>query len=438
MRKFLFVSYSDNEYLLQKVAAYSKVNDDNSVESRKLLEFSASLITPVAIDIPVIDEKTERAKLTPGQLAEIDNFIKMNLQLISRDCPLIADESVVSDRFTAISADYMDFPAGTPVLIRQTNKSKMIHFFPCSVYRSGNLEQGRLITESQGPALMLNTDNTIKPLGPESIIFSFFEGMTKSIGEKAGADIYNAAFPGNSTDERKMFQDLEQNIQKIFRKELEDQTIKDLNLKISGVIRYMKEVYLPQKPTGDVVALEHMLTQENERMYTDLMALLVGETYRSRGIAYFVVGANAHLGILQELVSITKKSNPVSSKGYEKTYLMRFQEYINTLTTAIEEVHVDRLTYLSPCQESSLKGVSADRWWFVDNWAPFTSDSYSNTFDVEKKKRGEGDGWSIDAEKKANNARTDYFNKTFHPKIVSDLQVYVDMKNSWQNTLGKQ
>lgn len=437
MNTFLFLSYSDNEYLLQKVLAYSKVGDQISDETQKILEYSASLITPVAFDFPVVDEETERSRLTPDQLVDIDNGIKMNLKLISRDFPLVANESILNDRFTALAADFMDFPKGTPVLIRQTNKSTMIHFFPCSVYRNGNLEQGDLVIESQGPVLLLNPDIKMKLKGPEDIIFSLFSGIASGIGNKIGAQIFDTVFPNNSSNLQLMLQNLEKNIKDIFRKELDGQTLQKLNLKILGVIQYMKETYLPQKWGGAAVdTLESMLTTENEKLYTDLMALLVGKPYRSQGISYLVVGANTHLIILQELASITKESKPKISEAYTTTYFLRLKEYITALTTAIEEVHTDRLTYLTSCQQSTLTGITTEKWWFVDNWSNYTSDSFSNTFSWDKKRRGQGDGWTVDAYKKANEARTFYFNTTFHPKIVTDLEIYVNMKNAWNKALG--
>lgn len=230
---------------------------------------------------------------------------------------------------------------------------------------------------------------------------------------------------------QKMLNDLQENIKIIFRQELDLETIDKLNLRVQGVIKYMQQTYTTQKRSGKPAnELEALLISQNQIMYTDIMALLVGERYRSKGIAYLVVGANAHLAILQELAQIT------GNTGYKENYTMKLRDYIETLGNAISEVYNNRLTYLTPCQESTLKGVSVDHWWFVDNWGQYTSDSYYNSYSWDNKRRG-GDGYTIDAYKKANNARNDYYNKTFLPKIVSDLKIYVDMKNSWQDTLAK-
>lgn len=437
MNAILFKSYCDNEYLLQKVSAYSKVSDENSAESKKVIEYLASLITPAAFDIPFADEKMECAGLSSEQLLNIDAWIKVGLKLISRDFPLVAEESIISDRFTFLSDEFRSFPQGTPVLVRETNKATMIHFFPCSVYRNGSIEPGNLLTETfipvQQPKPLFETG--LK--GPESIIISLFKGIASAIGEKIGAEIFNAIFPDNSSNMEKMLSDLQENIKNIFRQELDLQTIDQLNLKIQGVISYMQQTYNLQKKGGaDAAELVGLLTPINRDMYINLMSLLVGERYRAKGIAYLVVGANAHLAIIQELAAVTMQSNPESSKQYMVNYYERLSDYIGALSNAISEVHQNRLNYLSPCQESTLRGVSSDHWWFVDNWANFTSESYYNTYSWDGKRRG-GDGYTIDAERKAKHARDIYFNNIFHPTIVNDLQIYVEMKDAWVDDLRR-
>jgi hypothetical protein len=437
MNKILFQSYCDNEYLLQKIGAYAKVGDENSAVSKKVVEYIASLVTPDAFDIPLADENMERAQLSSERLSEIDAWIKVGLKQIGREFPLVTGETIVRDRFTCLSDAFRSFPEGTPVLVRETNKATMMHFFPCSVYRNGSIEPGNLIPEASTPVQQPKPSVEKELKGPESIIISLFKGIASAIGEKIGAEIFNAIFPDNSSDIEKMLRDLQENIKIIFRQELDKQTIDQLNFKIQGVISYMQQTYNSQKKRGaPAAALEGILIPENEKMYTELMALLVGQRYRAQGIAYLVIGANAHLAILQELAAVTLQSKPEVSKAYTENYYQRLRDYMNALSNAISEVHQSRLDYLSPCQESTLKGVSTDHWWFVDNWANYTSESYYNTYSQEKKRRG-GDGYTIDAEKKANHARDVYFNTTFHPTIVNDLQIYVDMKDAWANALRR-
>ncbi|SFH09233.1 hypothetical protein SAMN05660649_03815 [Desulfotomaculum arcticum] len=72
MNTTLFKSYCDNEYLLQKVGAYSKVSDENSAESKKVVKYIASLITPATFDIPFANGIMERTQLSSQQLSNID------------------------------------------------------------------------------------------------------------------------------------------------------------------------------------------------------------------------------------------------------------------------------------------------------------------------------------------------------------------------------
>jgi len=255
--------------------------------------------------------------------------------------------------------------------------------------------------------------------------------MASGIGKKIGAELFNTVFPDNSDSMQKILSDLQGNIKDIFRQELDSDTIDKLNFRIQGVIKYMQQTYASLKKSGKPAnELEALLLSQNQLMYTDIMALLVGERYRSKGIAYLVVGANAHLSILQELEIIT------GNTGYKENYIMKLRDYIETLNSAISEIYNNRISYLTQCQESTLKGVVDDHWWFIDNWAHYTSDSYYNSYSWDDKRNG-GDGYTRDAYKKANAARNEYYNRTFHPKIVDDLKIYVDMKNSWQDTLAK-
>jgi hypothetical protein len=438
MNTIIFKSYCDKEYLLQKIGAHYMTCVDDSIESKQVIDYAASLVTPTISDISVADEKLERTRLSSEQLAEVDTWINVGLKQINREFPLVADESIIRDTFTFLIKDFRSYPQGTPILVRETNKATMIHFFSCSVYHDGSIEPGNQVRETLIPVQLPKLLEEKGLNGPESIILSLFTGIASGIGNKIGAEIFDSVFPNNSTNMSKMLKDLQDNIKDIFRQELDAQTIDQLNDKIQGVSQYMRETYLLQKKSGaDVPKLEALLTTENEKMYTDLMALLIAERYRDKGIAYLVVGANAHLAILQELAAITVQSKPDASKAYMENYYQRLNDYIATLGNAIYEVHDNRLTYLCPCQESILKGVAADNWWFIDNWAHYTSQSYHNTYSFDEKRKGHGDGYTIDAEKKANSARDDYFNNTFYPTIVSDLKIYVDMKDAWSRALAK-
>jgi len=421
MFNVLFLSYSDRDYLKQKFAAYLGVRGSSYATADAHLEHWASAVQARSLDLPLADSEQVLATLSDGERSRLR--VKMNTMQghISRQYPLVAGEVVIEDTFTFLTEDYAYSTKATPLLIRKTNKATMVHVFH-------NLEfSGTDIVFRPEPP---RDDEAPNPTpmklaaGPSSIIISFFSGMAGAIGKKAGAAIFDEVFPNAGPDLDKVLAELQENIRNIFREELDAQTIDNLNYQLQGLIAYMQETYLPRKAAGaDRPTLEAMLGQQNEKLYTETMALLTGERYRAKGIAYLVVGANAHLSILQEMANVDPLTTDPTKSSYITTYYKRLTDYVDALSCAINEVNTSRLTYLGPLQESTLHGAADEYWWFVDSWAKYTSPKYKNSHDCCE--------YANDAKKKATDARAKYDHDTFTPCIVTDLQPYRDTSRAW-------
>ena len=421
----MFLQFSDINYLKEKIRVYLKVNSSKYQDTEAVIDYIASTVYQNTMDFSIADEEIEMKKLSYCQVSEIKQAARKVSKLVSFQYPLVKYEYVIKDRVSYLLSEYETYPVGTPVLIRVTNKATMVHFFDCCIYEKGNLNFIQQPEEKEIVAPVL--------AGVDPFILSFFTGMISELGSKTGSIIFDKIFPGNSTDMRSMFDKLQNNIKTIFRDELDQKQIDDLEYQLTGNIKYMQEVYNPKKASKikehgeltiqDRKELIELLQPINIKMYTETMALLIGERYRAKGISYLVTGANAHLGIIQEMVNVDPNTTDPNKSSYMETYYMRLEGYIQALDRAIDEVYNKRLTYLGCIEESVLKGAATYRCWFSDFWANYKSDEYGNT----KK----GYDYIYDADKKCNAARNKYFNEVFHPTIVIDLRPYNDTKNSW-------
>ncbi len=340
---------------------------------------------------------------------------------------MVTGESLVEDYFTFLLKDYGEYKRGTPLLIRRTNKAKMIKFFDHLEYNAGQIVFGK-------PKVMENRETILVDAAisgtsdiVSDIVKNLFSVMVKAIAGKIGAVIFDLIFPSSSNDMEKMLQELQDNIRNIFREELDTQTIENLNYQICGIISYMQETYNPLKQAGkDNTYLESILSTQNEKMYTEVMALLIGQRYRAKGIAYLIVGASTHLSIIQEMANIDPLCDDSNKSSYMTTYHVRLSGYLDSLQCAINEVNESRLAYLGNLQESTFHGASNDHWWFVDNWVKYHSPDFYNSHDCCD--------YQIDAKSKAQNARDQYNRSTFLPTITNDLQPYNDTMIAWSQT----
>jgi len=422
----IFNSFSNRNYLEEKIELFLKAKESNYADSSAVVKQIASQIHPQNLELPVAAKDDIFRGFDKTQSEVMRDKIATMTKTINRQYPMTKDESIVSDFFTFLVKDYGKYKKGTPLLIRKTNKATMIRILDHLEYKSGDIIFKDLDDEKRKEIFLPKYEVG----GADDLISSLFSGMAKALAGKIGATIFDTLFPDTSTGMEEMFQLLETDIRNIFREELDEKTIDDLNYQINGVVSYMQQTYIPTKDSGrDKRFLEGELSDMNQIMYTNVMALLTGPRYRADGIAYLVLGANTHLSIVQEMANIDPTCTDPDKSSYMQTYYMLLNSYIESLQGAINDINTQRQTYLGPLQESSLKGAANDHWWFIDNWAGFHSDNYYNTPD------GCCD-YKFDAKSKAKKARDDYNKDTFQPTIKNDLQPYNDTLKEW-NQIAK-
>lgn len=421
-----FVSFTDRKYLERKISASLKKRGSKYADSALELKTFAEMIYARELDLPIADSKKLLTQLSASQCIDIRDQTATMLKFYNKKYPMVEGEKLLEDNFTFLLNDFGTHKKNTPLLIRKTNMAEMVKFFDNLEYKNGEIEfreidpNGTRELRSSAPQASLGGPTT-------SIITSLFAGMAKAVGNKIGADIFDTIFPNSKNEMEEILAALQINIKEIFREELDKQTIDNLNYQICGIISYMQETYIPLKNDAgrDKDYLESILTSQNEKMYTEVMALLTGERYRAKGIAYLVLGANTHLSIIQEMADIDPTCSDPSKSSYMTTYNMRLSNYIDSLQSATDEVYSSRLTYLGSLEESTLHGAADDHWWFKDYWVGYDSPNYYNSCDCCDCEN--------DAKKKANKARDDYNETTFLPTISNDLKPYNDTVSSWTN-----
>lgn len=417
----------DAAYINEKVAAI--LNARHSDLDDSVTQYLASTVVARHLDLPMADSKETLANLPKDKAEHIQGQISTMEAYINSQYPLLKSEELVDDNFTFLVNDFEGHQKGTPLLIRKTDKSTMVIFFDHLLYKGGIIQSLRskdqlLVVEYAPPPPVFRTTVLIV----EDLVISFFKGMLSEIGSKTGAAIFKKIFPDSSADLENLLNGLKSEIRNIIRQELDAQRITDLNAQMTGVVKLMQGTYTPAKDSGrQKDFLETMLLSQHTIMTTNIMAQLIDQRYRSHGIAYLLTGANAHLAIIWELVTIDAGGGDIKKSPYYQTYKIHLNNYIAALNNARSEAYNERLGYLSALQESTLQGAATDHWWFCDNWVNpiyHSPDFYNSCACCDCKN---------DARSKANNARNAYSQATFVPTIVTDLEPYQNAITAWSN-----
>lgn len=204
--------------------------------------------------------------------------------------PLVPGEVLESDRYTYLKEPFGDYPKYTPVLIRNTNMCEAYFIFRHAVWseKSVNfLNADEISSRDERVPLTLK----VKGIEPTSLVMELLKGFFNKMGVK----VFDSLFPN--------FGDVDYNrINNLIRSENARSTIQGLCGEISGIERFLKNLY-PISSDKRVT-----LEQQIDKTYT-IQGKLLQEDCKLVGFSVYMDSVVLLLALYQELVSVSPAAN---------------------------------------------------------------------------------------------------------------------------------
>lgn len=142
------------------------------------------------------------------------------------------------------------------------------------------------------------TDNTA-----EGIAGNLGQGLAGLVAGKIGAALISWAFGGGVPS---YFDQVYEEIAKIVKQELEQNTIDQINGEINGIQQWVTQVYNVQKAnqTWTTEQLVDNLQDKIDELYTNAIGLLQQPDYQSAGFSVFMVAGGLQQALIQEQAQV--------------------------------------------------------------------------------------------------------------------------------------
>jgi hypothetical protein len=405
--------------------------------ARDLAMLSNRAYSPrITADLPLASEE-ELPALSAGQTRHLTEEINLFREAVDRVSPLIDGEELLpgSDRCTLLKADFLGYPAGTPVLVRTTNLAAIHYLYGyAQVSASGRLTY---LTDRPVPGAPASAEGTAPALLGAStgfdwaaLLVKLAEGVAGGAGEKVGGLIASALlgvlFPGSGQqfDYKQMLDDFA----RIVREANQLQTISEQKADLEKVIRLNREDYLPKKAqfarieaglTGDELAkarTEHKATlygkeylhayvNDLSKVISTLMTTYEKIDYTKPGLPACTLAMGVQLAIEQEraLQDPDAQDDPMSSSDVDtiRTSAPEYADHVERVAHAIfSDKLTERLNKISEVRNNPFcdPGVCKSRYYFFDDETGYHSGYYEQV------------GCHDDPERRCADARTNYYN----------------------------
>jgi len=278
-------------------------------------------------------------EITPEQEAELEARKRCALATLLREAPLLKEETVQDDFFTFLQQPFKSLPPNTVVLKRTTNMAEIFYLFDDVQIVAGDL----LFIEPPPVPHTLPAPSNISfasSFNPSSIAKDLAGSLAGAIAGKIGGMIFEAIFPPGVPS---YFDEVYEEIGKIVKSELTQNTIDQINGRINGVVAWMKNTYMPRKESGAPRdELSNMVSRQVELLYTEAVYTLMETRYAKSGISVFMVAAGAHLALMQEQALIDPRQSDPTKSSYATSVKLNAQTYADHLVKTFDALIVDR------------------------------------------------------------------------------------------------
>lgn len=323
-------------YVAAKMRDYTRCDPEFSLVDLDSLSRAESARLPVAEDSSV-------PAFGAAATEEIDGLKACILRTLRHTAPLLADETLLADRFTFLTVRHRSFDAGTVVLERSTNRAMLYYLIPSArlnahgglvlQYRSPDSVIPRLLATAPN-AFRLSTmvrgtatttaskiaDELTKQYLIEKGVSKLAQGVLGAISGGLATlilgEIFDLVFPpGESFN----FFNYLPALERIVRQEIQLETINRIQSTFQRIVAGITNDYQPIRndstplsdPTKNNELYRQILHYIDDLDSAAAMATLQSARYQQIGLPVFLFGATLHLALLQE------KANVVWSRSQE-------------------------------------------------------------------------------------------------------------------------
>lgn len=379
----LFAKIQDNcnidQYVIHKLTAF--FNDSNAaIENYRVV---TRLFSP--IELPVTSKadfpsvSTERWNQVKKGIACFIN--EMNTYYEPDD-----DEKIVEDFVSYLKQDFNQFPKGTVLLRRTTNKATL-YYIKTNLQITGD----KWIT-IENPLLVKDIIFDVAISALKWLASNLASGGVGNIGSR----MLNQLIGDNSIDP----QQLEEDLAKIVRDANTEQTVNEQGGLIQGIVNNFNTYYTSRRNSGaSKEELYNWLTTQ-ETTLTQSLGVLSQAQFKEKGLSNYIAGANILICVLQEMaLQDPLVTNPQESSNVS-VLVDDIKFYITYISDCKSQILKDRIALITGiskynvCSSAGGQPVCTKAYCYTDNFdgshhGDFYDDSKSKTsgYDEAKKDR---------------------------------------------------
>jgi hypothetical protein len=260
-------------------------------------------------------------RLAPQHRKHIDGLLACLQDRLDRDYPNLPGELTQSDAATILREPYVGAPAGTAVIRRQTNMATL-YFVLTDVHATPDgkltLQQPTLPGASGPPLLLRSSSWTAKSIAAGAAK-AFASGMAGAIGGAIMGAILDQIFPPGVPS---YFDEVYAEITRIVKRELDQQTIRQINGALNTLADRFAMEYQPKRKRLDISNPQNPDHEKNRtELFGDLnkydstflsgpggmLGTLQDKNYQVIGFAVFLLGASVQLSLFQEMANVASQ-----------------------------------------------------------------------------------------------------------------------------------
>ena len=319
-------------------------NEPGEDPATSLAAFSHSLRGTPAPSLPQFARESDFFPLDPARMRQIEIAKQCALADLMGSAPLIEGEAILSDRFTYLTEDFDDLPAGTAILLRETNFARLIHVF-----------EGVLITDQGLVRTGLLRASDAEPTAPQplggiatTILTTILKEAAGAIGSQVGAAIFKAISAelfGDDTEK------LVESIRAAVKNEIVRNEIETLEGGLQAFMDYLISDYLVRKSKMDLTStkdrtdLFNAIQPYSQSLY-QIMGRLIQDSVARKGLNTYMTGATLHITIFQELALVDPNALDPNDSSYLETLRQRAAAFSNHISKTFNAILSDRLAQI--------------------------------------------------------------------------------------------
>lgn len=335
---------------LKSLADYSLENSANvSVETAAKIAASASQGFHAEVPLKKVVDIHGFSSIV--QL-EIEKRSKCLTETVDKALALFPNEKVLTDTISFLESPYNEFETNSIVMSRKTNFGT-IYIFPYGWnLLSDELEFTRPVE------LPIPNYDPIEMLSGMGIAGSLAKALVGKAGVGIALAVFSAVFPPGVPS---YFTKVYKEIEKIVNKAIKQNEIDTLNGEMNGLKDWSENTYMPQKEGGEAndKALTDMLLPQESDIQIKVIGVLQESSYQSIGLTAFMVGAQMHLAILQELAVVDSKVVDPDKSDWATSVINYTKDYNKYIKTTFESIVKKRTEAISVLYDPTIVCVGA-------------------------------------------------------------------------------